>query len=105
MRVTKGCPICTGDVLGTAETGYYCKRCNLLFQKRHIVFKHAREEIHETIRKHFSIIEPVRPHERARPVTNEPLPQGKRLLDRLSERMANTLKEIRHAKEDLAEAV
>ncbi len=53
MRVTKGCPICENDVLGERETGYYCKRCNLLFSRRHIVYRHVREETRAAIKNHF----------------------------------------------------
>lgn len=29
----KACPLCGGDVLGTDFLKYYCKRCNILFEK------------------------------------------------------------------------
>jgi len=64
MRVTKGCPICEGDVLGTTETDYYCRRCNLLFTRRHIVFRHMRLEARRLINKHFSGYEDVPKEER-----------------------------------------
>lgn len=54
MRVTRGCPICEEDVIGTAETGYYCKACNVIFSKRRVVFKHAAEEVRALVHKHFS---------------------------------------------------
>ncbi len=31
------CPICGGTVKGNDQYSYYCKRCNLLFQKRHLI--------------------------------------------------------------------
>lgn len=54
MRVARGCPACGEDVIGTSETGYYCKACNLLFSKRHVVYKHAAEEVKALIHRHFS---------------------------------------------------
>ena len=54
MRVTKGCPLCIGDVLGTYETGFYCKDCNMMFKKRHVIFKHVKAETRKLITKHFS---------------------------------------------------
>ncbi len=53
MRVTKGCPVCNSDVIGTLETGYYCKYCNVIFHKRYVVFKHTREEVKRKIQEHF----------------------------------------------------
>ncbi|MBR9693238.1 hypothetical protein GOV07_04925 [Candidatus Woesearchaeota archaeon] len=54
MRVTKGCPLCQGDVLGTGETGFYCKSCNLMFRKQHVEYKHLKREAKLLIQKHFS---------------------------------------------------
>ncbi len=31
--VKNGCPLCGGDVVGNDDVKYYCKRCNLLFNK------------------------------------------------------------------------
>jgi len=31
MRV---CPLCGSEVKGDSKTGYYCRRCNLLFEER-----------------------------------------------------------------------
>ena len=53
MRIPKGCPLCEDDVLGTSETGYFCRRCNLIFKKHHIVFRHGREELKGLIDRHF----------------------------------------------------
>jgi|GEM_PF-2269573 len=54
MRVTKGCPLCRGDVFGTFETGFYCKACNLMYRKRHVLFSEVRDETKLLITKHFS---------------------------------------------------
>ncbi len=54
MRVTKGCPLCRGDVFGTFETGFYCKACNLMYRKRHVLFSEVRDETRVLITKHFS---------------------------------------------------
>ncbi len=53
MRVPKGCPLCAADVLGTFETGFYCQECNLMYRKRHVVFRHLREKTRARIREHF----------------------------------------------------
>lgn len=35
--VIKGrCPFCHGDVAGNDRHRYYCARCNLLFDKKHL---------------------------------------------------------------------
>jgi outer membrane biosynthesis protein TonB len=54
MRVHQGCPVCKEDVLGTRETGFYCKRCNLLFRHKHVNFKHMKEQVRKLIRHNFS---------------------------------------------------
>jgi hypothetical protein len=54
MRVPHGCPLCEDDVLGTPETGFFCRRCNLIFKRRQIVFRHAKEHVKGLIDKHFT---------------------------------------------------
>ena len=69
MRVPKGCPICQEDVMGTPETGFFCRRCNLIFRRQHIVFRYAREELKGLIDKHFGAYgkkEPDQSRERLR---------------------------------------
>jgi hypothetical protein len=54
MRVPHGCPLCEDDVLGTPETGFFCRRCNLIFKRRQVVFRHAKEHVKGLIDKHFT---------------------------------------------------
>jgi hypothetical protein len=30
------CPLCHGDVAGNDKYKYYCRKCNILFDKKHI---------------------------------------------------------------------
>lgn len=76
MRVHKGCPLCENDVLGTSETGYYCKECNVIFRKEHIVFRHMKEETKRLITKHFSGFDEAPRRE----------PPRSRFLERMEER-------------------
>ncbi len=54
MRVPKGCPLCHQDVLGTLETDFYCRNCNLMISKRYVDFRHLRIEIRQRIHFHFA---------------------------------------------------
>jgi endogenous inhibitor of DNA gyrase (YacG/DUF329 family) len=37
--IEEGCPLCGADVKGNEEYSYYCKQCNLLFQKKALARK------------------------------------------------------------------
>jgi hypothetical protein len=36
FTIEKGCFICENEIRGNAYRGYYCKRCNLMFEKTHL---------------------------------------------------------------------
>ncbi|MEM0230821.1 MAG: Ada metal-binding domain-containing protein [Candidatus Woesearchaeota archaeon] len=33
----RACPLCGSEVSGDSKTGYYCKRCNLIFDERETI--------------------------------------------------------------------
>lgn len=35
----RACPLCGSEVKGNSRTGYYCKRCNLLFDEKETILK------------------------------------------------------------------
>ena len=38
MKVIKGsCPLCNGNVTGNDSLKYYCRRCNMFFEKQHLL--------------------------------------------------------------------
>ena len=37
--VKNGCPLCGGDVVGNDDVKYYCKRCNLLFNRSELTIQ------------------------------------------------------------------
>jgi hypothetical protein len=82
MRVAKGCPICVSDVLGTLETGFYCKHCNLIFSRRHISFRQSRDEVRGLIHRHFSGYEKTRAETKQREAKRrtEPLDEVSRAI-------------------------
>lgn len=55
VEIEKGCPICRGDVKGNDHYKYYCKNCNILFDKEQIMEKdfgkHADQKINLKVRK------------------------------------------------------
>lgn len=34
--IKDGCPVCSGDVTGSEKAKFYCKRCNVMYELRHI---------------------------------------------------------------------
>lgn len=37
VTIEKGCIICNGDLRGSPEAKYYCKRCNILFSRESLI--------------------------------------------------------------------
>jgi len=36
ITLSKGCFICKADIKGNEKSGYYCKKCNILFTQKDI---------------------------------------------------------------------
>ncbi len=67
MRVHKGCPVCSADVVGTKDTGFYCKECNIIYRRRHVNYRDAALEVKHLVIRHFSEVprsEPTEPRRR-----------------------------------------
>jgi len=93
MRITKGCPLCSTDVIGSWETGFYCKECNVIFRKRHVIFKHLKEDVRRTVLEHFTVEKPVQRVIRKEPLLVPQEPIEVMTLSEMKETLAQTAKE------------
>lgn len=41
--IEKACPLCKGDVKGNEEFKYFCKHCNMLFEKKYLSRQEEKE--------------------------------------------------------------
>ena len=42
--IEEGCPICGGDVKGNDRYRFFCKRCNVLYDRKHLARKRVEEK-------------------------------------------------------------